>query len=908
MMDTSVKVLDLLFRRVSPERILNELRKEGRHLSGSFNAKKRQELFLHFAETTLWGYSENEQELICQYLRQSTEKLAEASGLCSVGSAFLPIAGFTLETLTMMGDEPVCRYSEVLRWRDAYLLLGQDQLVCAFLAYKDIEDLRTRQFFAWPATIRTDHNVLYQLLEDGGIAENHRHMNGSTQSFELSWCVLMNHPADSETMPEVFRASLQTMTSRGADDNMLPLKERIQLAALIRALLFERLHERDFSFRSTNVREWDRGYVESHINTLECNDHYQTASEFKKAYLDAFLPLQHLAGRVDVLRQRYGARVPNPGGVSVLDYALEKDVFSACEKTHYRVLAGERSFLYHCFSKGFCGAFSPFEQSMFYLYLLLKTAFRSELIQVNKQVGFQNFKNYEARKDLVWENCPHRWEAYRMALNGVLEYQNVVSLESRVTPATTAEKMREKIEKIDIGKQYADISMRKNACMLPFRWIPELQARYYSNEPYFFVVHFVKERDDPPTEEGFLLKCRHEKLRRIVKTQAMTLANALSRSSYLCSRIRGIDACSNEVICRPEVFANAFRFLHNDQSSAPQRYQSLLPQPLRGLSQTYHAGEDFYDIADGLRAIDEAIRFLAFRRGDRIGHALALGVEPAIHYATKFRVVVLPKQNYLDNLVWMVCRGYELRAGIDLGTIHLMRIEAERLLGEIYGDAMREHGWTISIEEYYNSMLLRGDSPERYKSMRFSPNQFCIDPYKRFSTCDSIPNLPSFRSNEKVAGLYYYYHYGEKEKSKGAEVITVKISNEYITAIRAMQDAMQNWIEREGIIIECNLSSNVLIGTFGEYKDHPIFRFYDLRMEQGGMERQPRMHVCINTDDLGIFDTSLEFEYALLAQALHERGNENDSPIADIAVQQYLRDIQSMGRQAVFPKPLPSMW
>lgn len=908
MMDTSVKVLDLLFRRVSPERILNQLRQEGRNLCGSFTEEKRQELFLRFAETTLWGYSENEQELICQYLRQSTEKLARASGICSVGSAFLPIAGFALETLTMVGDEPVCRYSEVLRWREAYLLLGQDHLVCAFLAHNDIQNRRKRQFFAWPATIRTDHNVLYQLLEDGGIAENHRHMNGSTQSFELSWCVLMNHPTGCEKIPEDFRNYLQAMSSRGVDDNVLPLKERIQLAALIRALLFEKLHEQDFSFRSKNAKKQDRGGAGDYTYTPGCNDHYQTMSEFKKAYLDAFLPLQHLAGRVDVLRQRYGARIPNPDGASVLDYALEKNVYSACEKAHYRMLAGERSFLYHCFSKGFCGAFSPFEQSLFYLYLLLKTAFRSELIQVNKQVGFQNFKNYEARKDLVWENYPHRWEAYRMALNGVLGSQNVVSLESRVTPADTPEKMRTKIEKYDIGKQYADISPRTNGCFQPFRWSPELRAKYYLNEPYFFVVHFVKDRDDPARKEAFTLKCRHEKLRKAVKTQAVALADALSRSSYLCSRIRGIDACSNEVVCRPEVFANAFRYLRNDQSSAPQRYPSLLPCPLKGLSQTYHAGEDFYDIADGLRAIDEAIRFLAFRRGDRIGHALALGVEPSIHYATKFHVVVLPKQNYLDNLVWMACRGHELGAGIDSGAIHQMRIEAERLLGEIYGDAMREHGWTVSIEEYYNSMLLRGDSPERYKSMRFSPNRFCIDPYKRFSICNSIPNLPSYRSDEKVAGLYYYYHYGVKEKAKGAETITVKISKEYIAAIRAMQDAMQKWMEREGIIIECNLSSNVLIGTFGEYKNHPIFRFCDLRTGQNGTGSQPRMHVCINTDDLGIFDTSLEFEYALLAQALREWGDENGRLVDGIAVQQYLREMQSMGRQAIFPKPLAPRW
>lgn len=41
---------------------------------------------------------------------------------------------------------------------------------------------------------------------------------------------------------------------------------------------------------------------------------------------------------------------------------------------------------------------------------------------------------------------------------------------------------------------------------------------------------------------------------------------------------------------------------------------------------TYHTGEDFLDIVDGLRAIDEAMLFLQMEKGERLGHAMALGV------------------------------------------------------------------------------------------------------------------------------------------------------------------------------------------------------------------------------------------------------------------------------------------
>ena len=66
----------------------------------------------------------------------------------------------------------------------------------------------------------------------------------------------------------------------------------------------------------------------------------------------------------------------------------------------------------------------------------------------------------------------------------------------------------------------------------------------------------------------------------------------------------GIDACSQEIGCRPEVFAPMFRFLS-------EHITSDLPEAeVSQLKMTYHVGEDFLDVVDGLRAVDEAIHFL----------------------------------------------------------------------------------------------------------------------------------------------------------------------------------------------------------------------------------------------------------------------------------------------------------
>lgn len=899
-MDSSEKILDILFRRIPPERVLRRICEQ---VQGSFPqqpADTQLSTFIHFAETTLQGYSEDEQTLLFAQLRQTVRQSAEELRIHE--SVFLTLADFGEEVLTIQGDEPLCRFSEVLRWREIYHLFSQDMIVCAYLAYCDIRSKAHRRNFAWPAVLHTDNNVLRQLLETD-IAENHYHLKGSTQSFALAWCALMNDPLSIGDLPEEFSALLQSVANRGPADNVLPVKKRLEIAALLRSILFRALHRNAFSTRKTadghptGSQHTDRGETQD----------FCSRDAFRDGYLRVFDLAVPLINQVRVLQQCYGMAVPLPEDQAVcLDYALEPSIFRAAEDSPYRILSGERCFLYRCFMACFREDLTDFEQDLFYLYLLLKTAFRSEMIQVNQQVGFKNFARYQDRKDLAWRE-PYQWEAYRMALNAPLSTGHVRYLEARVTPADTPEKMVEKVYQYDFGKLFAD-----KPCELVFReheysFDPELDAESFREARHFYVMHFVKEHDtDPGRQPAFSLQCRHEKLREDTKKKAIALAESLSQSAYLCNRIRGIDSCSNEVDCRPEVFATAFRFLRNFHSEKFGKPSVLLPQPRHRLAATYHAGEDFYDIADGLRAIDEAIDFLDFHRGDRIGHALALGVDPLIHYQTKSMSVILPKQNYLDNLVWLLYRGRELGVRIDPQQYGIMQRDALRLMREIYGHA--EHHWSITLQDYYCSMMLRGDAPQLYRTTTFQNPQFYESQYDRWQiTPDKRQNmLDTYRNDRDISALYYCYHYGREEKVKGAEAINVPITPDYIAVVRQVQDAMQRYLEQRGIIIECNPTSNVLIGTFGKYGKHPILRFNNLGLERTADRQRscPQLHVCINTDDLGVFDTSLEFEYALLFRALREQFNEDGCQwYSDRDILNYLRNIQEMGLQAVFPAP-----
>ena len=64
------------------------------------------------------------------------------------------------------------------------------------------------------------------------------------------------------------------------------------------------------------------------------------------------------------------------------------------------------------------------------------------------------------------------------------------------------------------------------------------------------------------------------------------------------------------------------------------------------------------------------------------------------------------------------------------------------------------------------------------------------------------------------------------------------------------------------------------------------------------------MSVSINTDDLGVFSTSLENEYALLACALEGKKDENGSSVySKDMVYEWIDNVRRMGNDQSFLKP-----
>lgn len=782
------------------------------HTCGNVN----KELYLEYARRIFPYYSEDERVNNYYLLVEDMKDFSEKSK-----SVFYMIYKIASRMLVLRSGEIQCRLGEMLRWRDISFQLGQEIFTCAFLAEEDNQRGADTSFFAWEPIISSDDIRLKNILKRG-IAENHFHLNGSTKIFELNWICLMNHIENRGREFQRFEKILQHEYVNEWEKKQF--YGNCQEAALYRLYLFSILHGE--SRIAENLKKM----------IVDIENYRRLMWEY----------VSELQETISLIRALYGA--VNEREI-ILDYALEKDTYDF-NNNSCRLLAGERCFLYHCYRRSFqtgSKSFSEFEKNVFYRYLVIRTYFRSEMVQVNRMVGYSNFEQYQLRKEYFIEGRKeYEEELIRLAVNASFQKQNIVSLEARICPHFSSGgldgKIRHKIECINDNE---------------------------IKDKLFFVLHFPKKDDRGSTKAPRNLEVR-------LKTEKYTksIVALLDKKGEASQYIRGIDACAGEIGCRPEVFGQYYRYLLD--YSVPVRTGRT-----HSLRATYHAGEDFLDIVDGLRAIDEAILFCGLGRGSRLGHALALGINAADYYRFKGNILVMPKQDLLDNLAWMLVKKEQYGCPSDEKLKSLLEHKFYELFYEVYSDVYLGHE-SVTYLDYYNSWMLRGDNPENYL---LNPEEFerrlgsvPLQQMLRYDFNDAVSN--TIRRNEKYRKLFMLYHYDDRARRKGEKEEVFKVPCGYVTLVKIIQDHMIQELVCRGIGIETNPSSNYLIGPLQKYEEHPIVRFNGRKLKE--TEANMSLQVSINTDDQGVFDTSLENEYALMTVALKKAKTEDEKYKYDI--------------------------
>ncbi len=894
--------LRIAFGLIQPEVLIMNMRSGGKDCALKLDSTEIGLLtYRHFSSDLLKTLTYEEVDILYDNMK---EMLGSRGKTCGGASVFALIPEYTLRVLKLDGGEPVCRQEQMLNWRYCYLFLGQDFLAAAHLAYINGCEYRTVPDFTWPAQINSDERRLCNLLRNG-LAENHFHLGGSSRTFDLSWICLMNHPdhiieyfdkpkkrTSEKAINDLFDENLNMGVSLGISDNRFSWSKRLSIACWLRIKLFEWLKGGDISAAFQNSYD---------------------AKEELFDFIDNSYSSRDLKNIVEAARFLYGGsrKICQPDRRNkCVDYAITYDVLKPGDINNCcRSLVGERAFLYKALYQIYFGDFSDKRQrkcfmDMFYLYILIKIQFRNELIQMNGKYGFKNFAKYQDRKDLIFEKfTEYELEAKNLSVNESMKNGCLSSLEMRIIPRKRYDEQEKKILQTDISLLFL-----RTLRTPPKSAVRQELKKNGLNESYFYVLHFPKIPESPKkgnnSIEPWLVKCRNYNLRKTTKIQTFAIAKAIDEFDWLCTRIRGFDACTFEIGCRPELFSTEFRFLRDffrtKQSYFFEFKGALQPK----LCATYHVGEDFMDIVDGLRAIDEAITFLELEAGERLGHAMALGVDPRSYYSLKHNRIILCKQDHLDNLVWILNKSQKYGINIDSNFKQESRDTAERLLFEIYGP-----GYTLM--DYYNSWQLRGDDPELYRfgifdedgyssKLLYKLNNIGVQYNKhrimRHYRMDSMRNI---RENRQAAKLYSIYHFDHSIREKGRKTVEIKVSEKYIETVYALQNKMMQEIAQLRLCIETNPSSNVLIGPFDRYEKHPIFRFYPVHSSSDEIVQM----VSVNTDDQGVFDTSLAMEYSLLACAMRKMKDENyNIKYNEDVIFDYLERLRRNGFSMIFPK------
>ena len=553
---------------------------------------------------------------------------------------------------------------------------------------------------------------------------------------------------------------------------------------------------------------------------------------------------EHLSGDPFVFESEYMSLVDLDSAT-----ALERQAFSDKWIPDYiiqshgspmSIYAGERYFLYEVLKR----IYSTNNQDItiaLYRYLLAKGMLRKYMVQINNNIGFSNFQRFQDIKmdfmEKGYSSLPSSmplWEAKH--------HNHTDIFESRIVPASSKQ---EYLRKVKILHKFESDGNDLEALDL---------RKILSNKEWMLIFHFLKRRSASER-----MPMRNFSVRNKNRSWGVALAD-IGKLMKAENLDMAIDAASSELACRPEVFSQTFRFL---------RYH--------GFDATFHAGEDFYDLADGLRAIDEAIFLLKMRSGDRIGHALALGIDAEKYYRTRHNTAALPKQWMLDNAVWLLMKSKILGVSMDSNTEWWLKDTYTHLIREIgYRDALyHDKNTSPSISDYWESMALRGDDPAMYgpegeQRESFAPS---ADKWEHYSLLDSEYTQLIRDHNKNAIRIFQRYHDSDEIRTKGEKVKAFRLPKGYCSLITHMQDAMIKYISKIQICIECCPSSNVRIGRLDRFENHPIFRFFPI----GDSTMRHHLSVTVNTDDLGVFATSLPNEFSLLALALLKIRNTDGS-------------------------------
>lgn len=256
---------------------------------------------------------------------------------------------------------------------------------------------------------------------------------------------------------------------------------------------------------------------------------------------------------------------------------------------------------------------------VFHYYLLILGLCNKLLVQQTDAFGFEQFQKYTSNNFREFSEKTYRQRFLQLSGN---DMRNIRHIEGRFSPKGTLE------DNVDIIKKIKD----------GFDGLVHCREEAGIEQPTLaLVAHFIKRSDNG---KG---KVRFGSMRKDLERRTDALISLMNTNSTFSRMVTGADAAASEFDTPPEVFAPSF---HKLRKHGMQHF-------------TYHAGEDFFHVLSGLRAIYEAMEYLGLKAGDRIGHATAAGVDVRLWKENIGERLWMRREDYLADLLF----AYHLIAG-----------------------------------------------------------------------------------------------------------------------------------------------------------------------------------------------------------------------------------------------------
>lgn len=474
-----------------------------------------------------------------------------------------------------------------------------------------------------------------------------------------------------------------------------------------------------------------------------------------------------------------------------------------------------------------------------HLYLLIE----NEYLQLNRhneyRKGFDAFAEFsDHRRRTVGTKQYYEGTFLRLLKASRAHAGN--SIEVRLTPSAL---LRKKKLIIDAYKTACEcLSLEREQIARRRGFDTELSVSF---PELILVAHFIKKRfRAPDTPAGNPLPPLYGRERALYLKEAADLARGITHLVGYQRIPVGIDAANSELKLPPEVFAPAYR---------------LFEQRTAICHKTYHCGEDFLHLLNGIRAVYEAVTFLHMRKGNRIGHGTALGILPDLWLESMPAILLMPRREWLLNLIF----AWTLLYNNDNKTAAVLEKEALRMADIIFGENEISHHSIHVLESLFLARQFDPMDVHRYlnKALPLSRRQGKED-----------GDIEHFSQKHGKTALKLYWLWSTEACCRARQEEEEEIPTNFLPApiLLTLQQKVQRLLSGRDIVIETLPVSNLRISQYKDIQQHHILRW--LKAGEYAQPGDADLLICVGSDDPGIFVSDIKNEYYHLYTMLRTAG------------------------------------